>query len=70
LSTGVVALACRLAKVARRLVEQASEQFSRGVRHDEATVEFYANLTRDGSADIDLEDLLRRDRRPHLGLDL
>ena len=67
-------LAHRLAARERRsiaqVVERALDLYARHTLGEESAAEFYERLMRDGAADIDLDALIRDDRRPHPGPDL
>jgi hypothetical protein len=66
-------LAHRLARRERRsiadVVERALEAYEVRETGREAAADFYARLTKEG-VDIDLEVVIKEDRRPHKGLDL
>jgi hypothetical protein len=66
-------LAHRLARRERRsiadIVERALEAYEVRETGREPAAVFYERLSRDG-VDIDLEEVIREDRRPHEGADL
>jgi len=67
-------LAHRLAHYERRsvaeVVERALEMYQARQLGNEPAHAFYARLARDCAADIDLEALIREERKPHTGIDL
>ncbi|UHD17947.1 type II toxin-antitoxin system VapB family antitoxin [Thiocapsa bogorovii] len=67
-------LAHRLARYERRsvaeVVERALEMYqARQLGHEPARA-FYERLARDCATDVDLEALVREERKPHTGIDL
>ena len=63
-------LALRERRTVAQVVEQALELYARQQHGEESALDFYARLARDLSADIDVESLIRQDRRPNPGIDL
>ncbi len=64
-------------RVARRekvtvtwVIERALEHYEATVTSREPAAEFYARLRADAGDDIDLEAIIRENRRPHFGIDL
>jgi hypothetical protein len=67
-------LAHRLARYEHRsvaeVVERALEMYqARQLGHEPAR-DFYERLARDCATDVDLEALIREERKPHTGIDL
>ena len=67
-------MAHRLARRERRsvaeIVERALEACDIAQTGREPAQEFYAQVPRDFSADIDLEKVIRENRMPHAGIEL
>ena len=66
-------LAHSLAKSERRtvaqVVEKALELYARKPPNEPAAA-YYARMARDGSADINLEEMINEHRTPHAGIEL
>ena len=67
-------LAHRLAKRERRsvaeIVERALEAYESAQTGRESAASFYARMSNDFSADIDLDSVLRESRTPNAGIEL
>jgi hypothetical protein len=67
-------LAHRLARRERRtvaeVVERALEEYSAHQTGRAPAAQFYVELNRQFATDIDLEEIIQADRKPHAGLDL
>lgn len=67
-------LAHRLAKRERRsvaeIVERALEAYESAQTGRESAASFYARMSSDFSADIDLDSVLRESRTPNAGIEL
>ncbi|WP_448951591.1 plasmid stabilization protein [Labrys neptuniae] len=66
-------LARRLATREKRtvvdIVERALEAYEAEAIRREPAATFYVRLTDEASADVDLEHMIRRGRRPHSGIE-
>lgn len=73
-SSKALKLAHLLAKKERRtvaqVVERALELYAHVEPEREAAPDFYARISREYGTDVDLESLLREDRKPNIGIDL
>lgn len=73
-SSKALKLAHLLAKKERRtiaqVVERALELYAHVEPEREAAPDFYARISREYGTDVDLEALIREDRRANTGLDL
>ncbi len=73
-SSKALKLAHLLAKKERRtvaqVVERALELYAHEEPQREAALDFYARLSRDYGTDLDLDALIREDRKPNSGIDL
>lgn len=73
-SSKALKLAHSLAKKERRsiaqVVERALELYAHVEPEREAAPDFYARLSREYGADVDLESVIRRDHKPNPGIDL
>ncbi len=67
-------LAHRLARRERRsiadIVERALEAYEAREAGREPAASFYARIARDYGTDIDLDEVIRENRKPNTGLDL
>ena len=67
-------LAHRLARRERRsiadIVERALEAYEAREAGREPAASFYARISRDYGTDIDLDEVIRENRKPNTGLDL
>ncbi len=73
-SSKAVKLAHSLAKKERRtiaqVVERALELYAHVEPEREASHDFYARISRQYGTDVDLDALIREDRKPNHGIDL
>ena len=73
-SSKALKLAHLLAKKERRtiaqVVERALELYAHVEPEREAAPDFYARISREYGTDVDLDSLLRENRKPNIGIDL
>jgi hypothetical protein len=73
-SSKALKLAHMLARKERRsiaqVVERASELCAHVEPEREAAQDFYSRISREYGADVDLESVIRTDRKPNPGIDL
>lgn len=63
-------LAQREKRTIAQIVERALERYEASEAEREPAAEFYARLRAEAATDIDLEAIIRENRRPHPGIDL
>jgi hypothetical protein len=63
-------LAQREKRTVANVVERALELYEAREAGREPAAEFYARLRADAATDIDLEAIIRENRKPHSGIDL
>ncbi len=73
-SSKALKLAHQLAKKERRtvsqVVERALELYAHVEPERETAPDFYVRISREYGTNVDLESVIREDRKPHSGIDL